>query len=180
LTETEAPRIWGAIVGDPSMLKTPIIRAATAPIDTLEVEARKQHAEDMRRYEADMKRWKYEGSESGSKPRRPRQPRYLVEGTTIEALSEVLRDDEEATLYAPASKVLSRQDEMAEWVASFDRYRAGGRGAVIVAPICACITAAATTSIARIVAASPSPTGPPASRGNPARPDPADCQRRRG
>ena len=29
---------------------------------------------------------------------------------------------------APAAKVLARQDEMAEWIAGFDRYRASGKG----------------------------------------------------
>ena len=45
--------------------------------------------------------------------------------TTMEALTEVLRDDPQATQRAPAKKVLIRQDEMSEWVASFDRYRSG-------------------------------------------------------
>jgi hypothetical protein len=51
-----------------------------------------------------------------------------VEGTTTGALSEVLRTDEDARQRAPAGKVLVRQDEMAEWIAGFDRYRSGGRG----------------------------------------------------
>ena len=43
---TEAPRIWGAIVGDPSVLKSPIISVCTRPIDHLEADARDHHAED--------------------------------------------------------------------------------------------------------------------------------------
>ncbi|CAH2606530.1 conserved protein of unknown function (plasmid) [Rhodovastum atsumiense] len=127
-TWTEAPRIWGAIVGDPSMLKTPIIRAATAPIDKMEAEARERHDQAMRRYRAEMKAWKEAGSDPEAEPKSPRLDRYLVEGTTTEALTEALRDDWQATQHAPAGKVLVRQDEMSEWIASFDRYRSGGRG----------------------------------------------------
>ena len=60
-------------------------------------------------------------------PVAPKQDRYIVEGTTTEALSEVLRDDEEAKQRAPAGKVLVRQDELSEWIASFDAYQGGGR-----------------------------------------------------
>ena len=42
-TWTESPRLWVAIVGDPSILKTPVIAAATRPIDKLDAEARERH-----------------------------------------------------------------------------------------------------------------------------------------
>ncbi len=127
-TWTENPRIWGAIVGDPSMLKTPIIRVTTAPIDKLETQARERHEQAMLRYRCDLKAWKDAGSDPELEPKHPRLDRYMVEGTTTDALTEVLRDDYQATQRAPAGKVLIRQDEMAEWVASFDRYRSGGKG----------------------------------------------------
>ena len=60
-------------------------------------------------------------------PRRRSSPRYLVEDTTIEALSDVLRDDEKSTMQCPARKVLVRQDEMSEFFANLDRY-SGGKG----------------------------------------------------
>ncbi len=127
-TWTEAPRIWGAIVGDPSMLKTPIIAAATAPIDKMEAEARDRHESAMRRHQAAMKAWKDAGSDPETEPKHPRLDRYMVEGTTTEALTEALRTDWNAHQNAPAKKVLIRQDEMSEWCAGFDRYRSGGRG----------------------------------------------------
>ncbi len=127
-TWTENPRLWGAIVGDPSMLKTPILRATTAPIDRLEAEARERHEGDVRDYKCDLKAWKDAGSDPAAEPKHPRLGRFMVEGTTTEALSEALRDDAEAKQRAPAKKVLVRLDEMSEWVGSFDCYRAGGRG----------------------------------------------------
>jgi hypothetical protein len=125
---TEAPRIWGAIVGDPSVLKSPVISACTRPIDRLEASAREQHAEDMRRHKADLAAWKKAGADETEKPRTPRMARWMVEGTTVEALTEILRDDEKAAYTALARKVLIRQDELSEWVGAMDRYRSGGNG----------------------------------------------------
>lgn len=127
-TWVEEPRLWGAIVGPPSVLKSPILRATTAPLDHLEAEATRRHAEDMRRYKAELKRWKAEGSDPETEPTAPRLARWLVENATVEAISEVLRTDGEGRFTAPARKILIRQDELSEWVANLDRYRQGGRG----------------------------------------------------
>jgi hypothetical protein len=127
-TWTENPRIWGAIVGDPSILKSPVVKVTTAPIDKMEAEARDRHENDMRRYRSEMKAWKEAGSDPAMEPKHPRLDRYTMEGTTVEALSEVLRDDYRATQRAPAGKILSRHDEMSEFFGNLDRYRAGGSG----------------------------------------------------
>lgn len=124
-TWTEQPRIWGAIVGDPSILKTPVISAATKPIDKLEAEARQ-------RYQQRMREWKDKAAEAKqagtAAPDQPKLERFMVEGTTTEALSEVLRDDDEAKMSAPAGKLLCRHDEMSEFFGSLDRYKSGGKG----------------------------------------------------
>jgi hypothetical protein len=125
---TERARLWGAIVGDPSILKTPVIKACTRPIERFDAEGREHHAQAMRRHKAAVADWKAAGSDPDAEPRAPRLARYLVEGSTVEALSEVLRDDAEAKQRAPTGKVLVRQDEMSEFFANLDRYRAGGRG----------------------------------------------------
>ena len=127
-TWLEEPRLWGAIVGPPSVLKSPILRATTAPLDRLEAEAAQRHAEDLRRHKADLKRWKADGADPETEPRAPRLTRWLVENATVEAISEVLRNDGDAKCHAPARKVLIRQDELSEWIANLDRYRQGGRG----------------------------------------------------
>jgi hypothetical protein len=125
-TWTESPRIWGAIVGDPSVMKTPVLKACTAPIDKLEIEARKRHDLEMLRYRTDMTEWKK--AKEGDEPKHPVLDRYMVENLTVEALSEVLRDDFAATQRSPAKKVLVRSDELAELLSNLDRYNAGGRG----------------------------------------------------
>ncbi|WP_237214207.1 DUF3987 domain-containing protein [Falsiroseomonas oryziterrae] len=125
---TESPRLWGAVVGDPSIRKTPILKACTRPVDDLEEAARKRHAEAMATHRAAVGKLKKDKVPPEEYPPAPRLDRFLVEGTTIEALSEALRDDEEAKQRAPAGKVLVRQDELSEWTASFDAYKGGGRG----------------------------------------------------
>jgi hypothetical protein len=128
-TWTENPRLWGAIVGDPSILKTPVIATCTRPIDHLDAEARERHQEEMRDYKTAMAAWKRDdGNADTPEPTQPKLERYLVEGATIEAISEVLRDDDDARQKAPAGKVLARHDEMSEFFGNLDRYKTGGRG----------------------------------------------------
>jgi len=127
-TWTESPRLWGAIVGDPSIMKSPVIAACTRPIDKLEADARRRHANEMRSYKAQLKAAKADKTGETSDPPYPRQDRFLIEGATVEAISEVLRDDEAARFDAVAGKVLSRHDEMAEFFGGLDRYKAGGSG----------------------------------------------------
>jgi len=123
----EQPRLWGAVVGDPSIRKSPILRACTRPIEELEEAARKRHSAAMEVHRAQVGQLKADKEPPERYPVAPKQDRYIVEGTTTEALSEVLRDDEEAKQRAPAGKVLVRQDELSEWIASFDAYKGGGR-----------------------------------------------------
>ena len=128
-TWTESPRLWGAIVGDPSILKTPVIATCTRPIDELDAEARERHQQEMRDYKVALAAWKLSDDNADTpEPTQPKLERYLVEGATVEAISEVLRDDDDARQTAPAGKVLARHDEMSEFFANLDRYRAGGRG----------------------------------------------------
>jgi hypothetical protein len=132
---TENARLWGAIVGPPSILKTPIINACTRPIDRLESEARKRWQEDMERHRKAHAAWRKRDDPDEPEPRPPKRERRLVESTTIEALQEVLRDDGDARFTAPAGKVLVRQDELSEFLANLDRYsnsrQGGDRGAYL-------------------------------------------------
>ena len=125
---TKNARLWGAIVGEPSILKTPVIKACTRPIDKLDAQGRAHHAQAMHNYKTDVAKWKTEGSDPDTEPRLPRMDRFLIESTTIEALSEVLRDGGDAKQHTPLGKVLVRQDEMSEFFANLDRYRNGDCG----------------------------------------------------
>jgi hypothetical protein len=126
-TWTENARLWGNIVGPPSILKSPVIKVCTDPIERLEMSAQAVWREDMRRHKQLLAAWK---DRTLPKPQPPKRPRYIVESTSIEALQEVLRDDddEEARFTAPARKVLVRQDELSELLANLDRYSSGRQG----------------------------------------------------
>ncbi len=129
---TEGARLWGGILGGPSTIKTPQISACSRPIDKLEIRARKQHAEEMQAYETALAEHKraLKAKEPTEEPKRPKLKRYMAEDATVEALSEVLRDqdDPKGRQFAPAGKILVRQDEMAEFFAGLDRYKSGGAG----------------------------------------------------
>ena len=128
----ESARLWAAILGAPSTIKTPQITACTRPIEKLDIEARRRHADDERAYETALAAHKQalKAGEQSEEPHYPKLARFMVEGTTIEALQEVLRDkdDTKGRQYAPASKVVVRLDEMSEFFANLDRYKGGGSG----------------------------------------------------
>jgi hypothetical protein len=119
-TWTEAARLWGVIVGPPSILKSPIIATTTAPVERLEVEAHKRWREELAAWRERQAAAK-EAKEKLDEPA-PRRDRYLVESATIEALQEVLRDDEDGKFNSPLNKVLVRVDELSELFAGLDRY----------------------------------------------------------
>lgn len=135
-TWTERACLWGATIGLPSIMKSPVIAITTAPIDSLEVAAREQWNKEMAAYRLALAEWKAGDKPDagkatdklGPEPIPPRCARYLVESTTIEALQEVLRDDASGKFYAPLGKVLCKQDELAEFLAGMDRYSTGKGG----------------------------------------------------
>jgi hypothetical protein len=124
----ERARLWGAVVGPPSVLKSPIIKATTAPIEILEIKANEDWNAVKQKYDFDCTEWKESGDKAAPEPRPPPpRDRFMVESTTIEALQEVLRDDPGGKQRAPLGKVLVRQDELAEFLAGMDKYSATGK-----------------------------------------------------
>jgi hypothetical protein len=121
---TESARLWGAIVGPPSVLKSPIIALTTKPIEILDIKAH----EDWNAEQAAHAAWKEAGDETVAEPKTPPRDRFIVESATIEALQEVLRDDAGGKLRAPLGKVLVRQDELEEFLANMDKYSTSNKG----------------------------------------------------
>ena len=121
---TEAARLWGAIVGPPSVLKSPIIALTTKPIEMLDIKAH----EDWNAEQAAHAAWKEADDETVAEPKTPPRDRFIVESATIEALQEVLRDDAGGKLRAPLGKVLVRQDELEEFLANMDKYSTSNKG----------------------------------------------------
>jgi hypothetical protein len=127
-TWRECPRLWVGLIGPPSAMKTPTIRSVTAPLVAIEAAARREHAKELTVWRSRHASWKATSGDPATEPPRPRCQRWIVESATVEALSEVLRDDCDAKFVTPARKALLIVDEMSEWLANLDRYRTGGRG----------------------------------------------------
>lgn len=123
---TESSRLWCAIVGTPSVKKSPAIRRATKRLrkidaDLAETNARRaaDYAEQMEQHKEAKKEAKKQGV-SLPTPERPAMERMIVEDITVEALSEVLKDNDRG--------VLCIQDELSGWFGSMDAYTGGKAG----------------------------------------------------
>lgn len=110
----EATRMWVSLVGDPSIKKSPIINAASQPLEAIEKVFRKRYEEQVKQFEA-------LDPEAKKTTSPPAWKRRIVEDTTIEALQNVL--------HANAECILCRRDELSSWFGSMDRYSGGGKGA---------------------------------------------------
>jgi hypothetical protein len=129
---TESARLWTAIIGDPSSKKSPGISKATShlrkiDIDLYEVEqkARAEYGLQRRIYEAAEKAYIADQAKGGfkQKPEPPVEPkidRMLIEDTTIEAMSEVLKNNPRG--------ILLLSDELSGWLGSMDAYKKAGSG----------------------------------------------------
>lgn len=121
---TESARLWGAIIGDPSTLKSPSISAAIKPLKAVEESWRSQTAEDCKNYDREMiihRKALMKAKSTADMPEEPEKVtvrRTYVEDTTVEKLSEILADN--------PGGVLSICDELSRWFGGFDAYRASG------------------------------------------------------
>jgi Protein of unknown function (DUF3987) len=109
----ESARIWVAIIGDPSVKKTPIIKAAVFPLEKIDADYSKANSEARAEYNklsADEKR----------KTTPPVQPRVVLQSVTIEAAQEIFKDNH--------GGLLVHNDELAGFFGSMDKYSGGGKG----------------------------------------------------
>ena len=114
----EVPNLWGAIVADPSKMKTPTLNAALAPLKELDRVARDEHRDNTRSHEADaevlkarkdaIKKKLAKAADKGNEAElmnlqaaltnleaapAPVARRYLVNDSTVEKLVELLGDN---------------------------------------------------------------------------------------
>jgi len=123
---TESARLWCAIVGTPSVKKSPAIRRATKRLRKIDADLAHENASKAADYAEQMeqhKEAKKEAKKTGVSlptPERPQMKRMIVEDITVEALSEVLKDNDRG--------VLCIQDELSGWFGSMDAYSGGKAG----------------------------------------------------
>ena len=110
---TEPAFLWLAIVEEPGGKKSPIIRAATAPL--MKVNAEKV-AEGERRYAEWLEVKRLAAKSKDPIPPEPKTGRSIVDGFTMEELAGLLDDNHGCVLVV--------QDELTGLLGSFDAYKA--------------------------------------------------------
>lgn len=108
---TESARIWTMLIGDPSFKKSPIMRAATGKIKSMD-------ADMLRAGNKAMLDWQEGGGTKSGQPM-PSCPRLRVEDITMEAAQEVCRHSPDG--------IFVLQDELSGWFGGIEKY-SGGKG----------------------------------------------------
>jgi hypothetical protein len=157
----ESARLWVALVGPPSTMKTPLISAAVYPLQRIDAEMSRANSEAQSRYNKLTAKEK-----RATDP--PKQRRLLLQDTTIEAAQEIFKDSPDG--------LLSYQDELSGFFGSMDKYsgKSGaskdrafwlqsfnggsysvqriGRGSVHIPNLSACIIGGIQPDVIRLVA----------------------------
>ena len=122
----ESARLWCAVVGNPSIKKSPSIAKAISRVRKINADLAEgnkkilaQHASEMEAFKEAKKEAKKTG-ETVNAPEQPQLQRLVVQDTTVEALSEVLKDNPRG--------ILCLQDELSGWFGSMDAYSGGKAG----------------------------------------------------
>jgi len=110
---TEATRLWVALVGNPSTMKTPILNQAAEPLNRIDNELR-------RAYRVALDAWEALDKATKQATPRPRHTRVRVNDISIESAQDILRDSPNGVLYL--------RDELSGFFGSMDKY-SGSRGA---------------------------------------------------
>lgn len=108
----QPPRLWAVLVGESATKKTPIMTAALKPLRRIEYEFWAKQAQDTAAWN------ELEKGDRGAKP--PPPTRFIVNDTTVEAVSEILTRQ--------ARGLLVVHDELSSFVGSLDRYSNSGSG----------------------------------------------------
>lgn len=106
----ESARLWVALVGPPSAKKTPIIATAARPLRRIDAKQARHNAEARATYDRLQK-------DEKTKTDPPKQTRYVLQDTTIEAAQDILKDSPDG--------VLCYQDELSGWFGAMDKYSPG-------------------------------------------------------
>jgi Protein of unknown function (DUF3987) len=109
----ECARLWGALIGDPSAKKSPMLDIAAYALKRIDGEMARANAAKRAAYDALP-------SDERKSADPPKKTRVRIEDTTIEAAQEILKDSPDG--------VLCKRDELSGFFGSMDKYSAG-RGA---------------------------------------------------
>ena len=105
----EEARLWAGLVGNPSTMKSPIMRAAAKPLE--EIDARL-----WREYLAAKAEYDRLSPEEKKEEDPPKREHLRLEDTTIEAAQDAMRENPKG--------ILCLQDELSGWFGSMEKYSA--------------------------------------------------------
>lgn len=113
--------LWIVVIGKPGSGKSDPLEKALQPLRDLQDKHIKTYLSAKEEYEAELAAWDgLKKDDRGEKPIAPSPVRILVADTTMESMALDLSQN-------PHGMVLYR-DELATWLAGFDKYRAAGSG----------------------------------------------------
>lgn len=107
----ESARLWGALIGNVSAKKTPVLNAATKPLNAIDRELSKKYQKELAEYGG------LEVTDRKLKTK-PVHFRKVIDDITIEAAGEILKES--------PNGVLCFQDELSGWIGSLDKYSGTG------------------------------------------------------
>lgn len=125
------PNLWGAIVGPPGFMKSPVLRAMTLPLTHIEDVWRAEYSEELGEYESAKEQgelrqqaWREECKRAYKKNQpvpiqpdktiaAPAQKRLVLTDATFEKLHEILSENR--------AGVLVVRDELTGWLSQLDR-----------------------------------------------------------
>ena len=110
----ESARLWVALIGDVSAMKTPIMGEVVAPLQSID------NAMALDNQDA-MDEWLRLPAAAKRMTPKPKQPRVMMMNITPEAAQDTLKDS--------PNGVLLFRDELAGWFGSIDKYTGSARGA---------------------------------------------------
>jgi hypothetical protein len=105
-------RLWVAIVGPVSGVKTPTMTAAMRPLRRADTALSIEYAEARKHYD------KLKGEEKEAADP-PKQTRHVIQDATVEATQEIMKDS--------PNGLMCYRDELSSWFAAHERY-ANGKG----------------------------------------------------
>ncbi|GAB3953293.1 hypothetical protein GCM10028805_36700 [Spirosoma harenae] len=119
---TIVPNLWGAVIGDPSSMKTPSTSEVFKPLNRLVLAAREKFEEEIQAYEIELVEYEAQKKAHAAQaqdrhkgktiehpvsypeaPKKPKERRYLANDPTIEKLADILNDN-------PAGILVSRDE----------------------------------------------------------------------
>lgn len=122
----EPPLLWGALIAEPSSLKTPATKAILKPLGSIELELHEENESFRKSYEQELAEWKMNGNglkgkkavaHLGDMPEPPKENRLLVQDCTLEAMATLMADN-------PRGMCLYR-NELGSWLRGFGKYSKG-------------------------------------------------------